>query len=233
MISGIELAKIGIKVIIEEINNNVILKMLDKNYKTIASFQANKRNEINITDVQNKKYEISNNRNYIMAMQNFNNYQELLWHRRIGHYYNEDMQKYLQEHGINNNNNCCDECKITKMKRKSLNRITPKASHILEVIHSDIIGPINKSFTRKRFILTFIDEFSRKSWIFLLKSKSEAIDTIIEVFKFLNNNNNYKIKFFKSDQGCEFDNKKIKNFCKENGILKVFSLELQRDLIKL
>ena len=68
MISGIELAKIEIKVIIEEINNNVILKMLDKNYKTIASFQANKRNEINITDVQNKKYEISNNRNNIMAM---------------------------------------------------------------------------------------------------------------------------------------------------------------------
>ena len=29
MISGIELNKIGIKVIIEEINNNVILKMLD------------------------------------------------------------------------------------------------------------------------------------------------------------------------------------------------------------
>ena len=71
MISGIELAKIEIKVIIEEINNNIILKMLDKNYKTIASFQANKRNEINeinITDVQNKKYEISNNRNNIMAM---------------------------------------------------------------------------------------------------------------------------------------------------------------------
>ena len=40
MISGIELDKIGIKVIIEEINNNVILKMLDKNYKTITSFQA-------------------------------------------------------------------------------------------------------------------------------------------------------------------------------------------------
>jgi len=109
MISGIELAKIGIKVIIEEINNNVTLKMLDKNYKTIASFQANKRNEVNFTNVQNKKkYEISNNRNNIMAMQNFNNYQELLWHRRIGHYYNEDMQKYLQEHGINNHN-CCDE----------------------------------------------------------------------------------------------------------------------------
>jgi len=52
-----------------------------------------------------------------MAMQNFNNYQKFLWHRRIGHYYNEDMQKYLQEHGINNNN-CCDECKITKNEKK-------------------------------------------------------------------------------------------------------------------
>ena len=41
------------------------------------------------------------------------------------------------------------------MKRKSHNRITPKASYILEVIHSGIIRPINKSFTGKKVYFNF------------------------------------------------------------------------------
>ena len=69
-----------------------------------------------------------------------------------------------------------------KMKRISHYKETPKAKEILEVIHSDIIGPISKSITGKRFILTLIDEYSWKSWIFLLASKSKATDIIINFF---------------------------------------------------
>eukprot|EP00833_Pecoramyces_ruminatium_P014940 jgi/Orpsp1_1/1188972/evm.model.d7180000068605.1 len=223
MISGIEFARTGTKVLIEEINNEVIMNLLDNNYKIIASFQANKKNEINITGLplnSNNNGNILNNNN-IMALQNFRNAKELIWHRRLGHFYNKDLNKYLKLHNVDDN--CCDDCKIVKMKRSPHNKETPKANDIIEVIHSDIIGPINRSVNGYRFVLAIIDEFSRKSWIYLLKNKSEAVDLIIQTLILLNNQNKNNIKVFKSDGGKEFNNKKIKQFCKENGIYKDFS----------
>ena len=109
------------------------------------------------------------------------------------------------------------------MRRNPHNKETPKASDTIEIIHSDIMGPVNKSINGYRFILVIIDEYSRKSWIFLLKRKSEAIDIVINTLKFLNNQNKNNIKIFKSDHGKEFDNIRIKKFCSENGISKEYS----------
>eukprot|EP00833_Pecoramyces_ruminatium_P016234 jgi/Orpsp1_1/1190266/evm.model.d7180000077836.1 len=219
MISGIKFARTETKVLIEEINNEVIMNLLD-NYKIIASFQANKKNEINITGLplnSNNNGNILNNNN-IMALQNFRNAKELIW---LGHFYNKDLNKYLKLHNVDDN--CCDDCKIVKMKKSPHNKETPKANDIIEVINSDIIGPINRSVNGYRFVLAIIDEFSRKSWIYLLKNKSEAMDLIIQTLILLNNQNKNNIKVFKSDGGKEFINKKIKQFCKENGIYKDFS----------
>jgi len=176
MISGTEFAKTGVKVLIEEINKNVVIKLLDKHYKTFASYQANKNNELNIITSNNNIKSFITNDN-IMALQNFRSYTEMIWQRRLGHFYNEDLKNYLKLHNIIEN--YCDDFKISKMRRNPHNNQTPKASRILEIIHSDIIGPISKSYTGKIFILTIIDEFSRKSWLFLLKGKSEAIKYII------------------------------------------------------
>ena len=86
-----------------------------------------------------------------------------------------------------------------------------------------MIGPLHKSFNGKRYILTFIDEYTRKIWVFLLESKSDIPRTITIFFTYLNNQFTMKIKSFHSDHGTEYDNKKVLNFCKENGILKTFS----------
>ena len=53
MISGTEFAKTGVKVLIEEINKKVVIKLLDKHNKTFASYQANKNNELNIITSNN------------------------------------------------------------------------------------------------------------------------------------------------------------------------------------
>ena len=96
------------------------------------------------------------------------------------------------------------------MRRNPHNKETPKASDIIEVIHLDIMGSVNKSINDYRFILVIIDEYSRKSWIFLLKRKSKAIDVVVNTLKFLNFPNKNSIKIFKSDYGKEFDNIRIK-----------------------
>ena len=52
-----------------------------------------------------------------------------------------------------------------------------QATSILGLIHYDISGPVPvTSMNRSRYILTFIDDFSRYTWVFFLKKKSEVCD---------------------------------------------------------
>ncbi|OUM69820.1 hypothetical protein PIROE2DRAFT_2252 [Piromyces sp. E2] len=57
----------------------------------------------------------------------------------------------IENNSKDNNNIFCKDCKISKMKRKSHNKETPKAKDKLEIIHSDIICPIDDSLTGMRF----------------------------------------------------------------------------------
>ena len=53
-----------------------------------------------------------------------------------------------------------------------------RASCILGLIHSDISVPIPiTSMNGSRYVLTFIDDFSRYTWVFFIKKKSEVLET--------------------------------------------------------
>ena len=225
LLSGIKLAKNGLKCNIKSRRDKVFLtlKTTLENKRTIniGTFKANKNNTIHIL-TKNK----SNLKNCIDIVSpeetmDINDQSKMLWHRRLGHFYQDNLTKYLKLHNVKINE--CLNCKIAKLNRKPHNGDTPKAKHPLDVIHSDVIGPISKSYSGKRYVLTFIDEYTRKSWIFLLENKSEVPRTIINFFTYLNNQFYYNIKTFRSDQGTEYNNKKVLNYCKEHGIIKTFS----------
>jgi len=136
---------------------------------TIGTFHSNNNNEILITAIHNDKTK-QNIKNYIFNINKLNHDNKLIWHRRLGHYYIENIDDYLNLRNIIEP--LCIDCRISKMKRKPYNKEMPKASDILEVIHYDIIGPINDSINGMRFIITFIDEKYHKSWIFLITQKT-------------------------------------------------------------
>ena len=97
---------------------------------------------------------------------------------------------------------------------KPHNKITPMTSTLLEGIHSDLIGPIKPiSIDGMKYILAIIDEFSPKSCIYLLKEKSETVNTILNFLKYIENHHDNIIKFFKSDNAREYNNSKIKKYC--------------------
>jgi len=53
----------------------------------------------------------------------------------------------------------------------------------LELVHTDVCGPMNlSSVGGNKYFLTFIDDFSRKTWIYLLKSKDEVFHRF-KIFK--------------------------------------------------
>lgn len=120
-----------------------------------------------------------------------NDQSKMLWYKNLGRFYNENLNKYLKLHNMKPTNSF--DCKIEKLDRKPNNLEIPKTSLPLETIHSDLIWPIQKSFTDKKYILTI-----KKSWIFLLENKFESprIIIIINFFNYLNNQFNEKIKTF-------------------------------------
>ena len=71
----------------------------------------------------------------------------------------------------------CIDCMVGTQHRNPIpKKSTWRASSKLQLIHADICGPIKLiSNSKKRYLNSFIDDFSRKAWIYFLDEKSEAL----------------------------------------------------------
>jgi hypothetical protein len=74
---------------------------------------------------------------------------------------------------INQPNQLCEGCLIGKQFRKSFpKKFTTRANELLQLVHADVCGPIKaSSFGKNRYFLPFVDDFSRKAWVYFLKGK--------------------------------------------------------------
>ena len=64
----------------------------------------------------------------------------------------------------------CEECMVSKQHRNQFPQGKSwRARKALELVHSDIRGPINLySNSGKKYLITFINDFSRKTWVYFL-----------------------------------------------------------------
>jgi transposase InsO family protein len=94
-----------------------------------------------------------------------------------------------------------------------------KASKQLQLVHSDICGPIKPaSHSDKRYILSFIDDYTRKTWIYFLHEKSEAFTTF-KIFKAtVEKEIGAFITCLRTDRGGEFNSNEFGELCKSQGI---------------
>lgn len=76
----------------------------------------------------------------------------------------------------------CEECQLGKQHRESFpSKSTWKSYSPLELVHTDICGPIRvPSFGGSRYFLLFIDDLTKKVWVYFLKEKSEALPHLFE-----------------------------------------------------
>jgi hypothetical protein len=66
----------------------------------------------------------------------------------------------------------CKGCTLGKYTKTAFPSSDSRAAGILDLIHSDVCGPMSSaSLTGSLYYVVFIDDFSRKSWIFFMKTK--------------------------------------------------------------
>ena len=132
----------------------------------------------------------------------------MLWHKRLGHISRQRIER-LVSGGILNSLDfsdfgTCIECikgKQTNIKRIGANR----SSNVLEVIHTDICGPFpTASWNGQQYFITFIDDFSRYGYLYLIHEKSQSLDVFKAYKAEVENQLNRKIKAVRSDRGGEY-----------------------------
>ena len=100
----------------------------------------------------------------------------------------------------------CEECVLNKHARNSIQKKAEFwAKKPLELIHTNICGPINpESFSEKRYFISFIDDYSQKTWAYFLKGKSEAFKVFKKFKVMVEKEIGRHIKAVRSDRGGEY-----------------------------
>jgi hypothetical protein len=101
---------------------------------------------------------------------------------------------------------------------KNIKNPFPKRDNkgVLELIHSDVCGPMpSTSISGYVHYVSFIDDYSRKTWVYFLKSKDEVFIKFKEFKALIENLSERKIKMLRSNNGGEYTSKEFANFCKD------------------
>ena len=108
-----------------------------------------------------------------------------LWHYRLGHINETRMSKLHKQDSLGSfdyeSYETCESCLLDKMTKSPFTGKGERASGLLELIHSDVCGPMT-THARGGFLyfITFIDDFSRFGYVFLMKHKSEVFEKFKE-----------------------------------------------------
>ena len=90
---------------------------------------------------------------------------------------------------------------------------------ILERVHSDVCGPFSTASTAKhRYYVIFVDDFSRKCWIYFMQKKDQTFSKLCEFKALVEKYTGKCVKALRSDNGDEYISNEFKNLCRKEGI---------------
>ena len=107
------------------------------------------------------------------------------------------------------------------MQRVSFKKVRVlKSTRPLELIHSDVCGPMpTVSKGGSRYFATFIDDYTRKTFVLFLKSKDQLGDRLLEFKELVENEKGSRIGRLRSDNGGEYINRHVGEILRRWGIL--------------
>ena len=107
-----------------------------------------------------------------------------------------------------------------KISRDSFDkRVSWHASVPLKLVHSDLCGHLpSVSFFDFKYFLNFIDDYSRRTWVYFQKIKSEVFNMFLAYKALVEKQSGHQIIKLRSDNEGEYVNNKFTTFCIEQGI---------------
>ena len=142
-----------------------------------------------------------------------------LLHRRLGHSGQAALHRLLHDNmatgigQISGSISPCDPCRLGKLTRPHHPAVTfdHNTTYALELVVMDLAGPVKpRSLGGASYFLGILDVFTRHSWVFTIKKKSDAAEKIMEWKCVAENHSRTKRLRLRSDNGEEFTTKTFK-----------------------
>nr|ABA96191.1 retrotransposon protein, putative, Ty1-copia subclass [Oryza sativa Japonica Group] len=148
-----------------------------------------------------------------------------LWHMRLGHMSElgmaELMKRNLLDGCTQGNMKFCEHCVFGKHKRVKFNTSVHRSKGILDYVHADLWGPSRKpSLGGACYMLTIIDDYSRKVWPYFLKHKDDTFAAFKEWKVMIERQTEKEVKVLRTDSGGEFCSDAFDDYCRKEGIVR-------------
>ena len=158
--------------------------------------------------------------------------QSWLWHMKLSHLNFKTMNSLVNRElvrGLSQMELCqegmCEACEKGKSNKashrgKDMSGIT----ELLQLLHMDLVGPVNiMSMSKKKYALVIVNDYFKYTWVLFLHSKDESSQVIFDHVKKFKLEAKLPVRMIRSDNGTEFKNAVLNDFCTEKGISRQYS----------
>ncbi|GJU97652.1 putative ribonuclease H-like domain-containing protein [Tanacetum coccineum] len=159
--------------------------------------------------------------------------ESMLWHRRLGHINFKNINKLVKENIVRGlplkrfeNDQTCVACLKGKQPKASCKfKIQNSISQTLFMLHMDLFDPtFVSSLMHKKYGLVVTDDYSGYTWVLFLATKDETTGILKKFITEIENLVDKKVKIIRCDNGTEFKNSVMNDFCAMKGIRREFSV---------
>ena len=147
-----------------------------------------------------------------------------IWHRRLGHLNAQGFRKLeVLVDGVVLGKDAISEC-VACLEGEHARNPFPSScfsvDDVLDLVHSDLVGPIEvPSLGGSRYVMTFIDDASRKVFVYFLERKSDAFGAYQTFKAMAERQTNRKLKVLRTDNGTEYVNGSFISSFAKDGVL--------------
>ncbi|GKU85719.1 hypothetical protein SLEP1_g345 [Rubroshorea leprosula] len=146
-----------------------------------------------------------------------------LWHNRLAHMSEKGLQLLAKQSLIpmakGEYVNPCDVCLFGKQHRVSFQKNLTRKENKVDLVCSDVCGPLEvESFGANKYFVTFIDDATRKTWVYLLQNKSQVFKYFQYYHAMVERETGLKLKCLRTNNGGEYTSKEFRDYCSKHGM---------------
>jgi len=142
-------------------------------------------------------------------------------HRCLGHISDKAMRHIsdnvegTEKICFSNKKHICHSCTLGKLYQHSFPENPKCSNETLRLIYSDLLELPTLSYSKYKWVITFLDDYSSYCRVAFLHKKSDAAEAIKAVFWLWSNTTSYSVKHLHTDNGGEYMTLELQSFLRE------------------